>query len=359
MLMIVSHHFIYHNAINIAAEPLGLRNFLFEFLFLQNGSVGIDLFFFISAWFFAGETHTLRSGFHKIWKLEGIVFPISAVLGVLSFLVLDGSKSDVAQSLFPILTDEYWYATSYVIFLVLLPFLDKGLRSLTGTQHGALVFVTVMMWGVLRTIPFVKMDMDKSVLLFIYLYVVMTFIRWHRPRYAEWKGWKWVVAALLAVSAFTIASITWIGPKLGISWESHKSVPFFLLSRAEGICTMLLAAGIFFSFLHHHFSSGIINHLAASAFSVYLITEFPAMRVWLWSEQLSLERFPDAPYAVLIACAIVIAIYLICFVADTVRRIILIPFNGALSTCEKRIYGLMSRCYRHLFCDVPITTIPK
>lgn len=344
MLLIVGHHFIGHNGVDITVEPPSIRNILFQFLFLQNGSLGIDLFFFISAWFYAGGTQTLRSGFRRIWKLEGTVFPISAALGVLSLLALDGPKVVAVKSLLPILTGEYWYATSYVIFLVLLPFLDRGLRSLNAMQHCALVFVTTVMWGLLGIVA--GLDMGKSVWLFAYLYALMTFVRWHCPQCVAWKGWKWVAMMILALSALTITVIMLVGPLVGIS-KSLKLVPYILLAKPQGIFSILLAASIFFSASHHQFTSRIVNYLASSAFSVYLITEFPTMRTWLWGRVFALDRFPDAPYTVLIACGVIVVIYLACFVIDNVRRVLMLPFKGILSTCETALYELVANDYRH------------
>lgn len=98
------------------------------------GKIGITLFLLISLWFLVDREQTVKKSCRRIWLLERELLFWSFV--GLAMQYVDNPKSVDADvwldAIFPITRNEWWYATSYVILLLLLPFLLVGLRKWEG-----------------------------------------------------------------------------------------------------------------------------------------------------------------------------------------------------------------------------------
>ena len=75
---------------------------------------------------------------------------------------------------------HYWFATTYLIFYIVSPFLAKGIRSLDKKQHGILWLLMFFFTCVSKTVvPFELVFDDKGygILWFIFLFVTAAYIR--------------------------------------------------------------------------------------------------------------------------------------------------------------------------------------
>ena len=114
------------------------------------GKVGVVIFFSISAWFLIDEKQGIRNCLRRIWMMEREVLFWSILL-VLSFFVFNRTnltQNLLLRSLAPLNMGVWWYATTYAIFLAILPFLQIGLKALGRHNHLALTIVILIIWGV-------------------------------------------------------------------------------------------------------------------------------------------------------------------------------------------------------------------
>lgn len=160
----------------------------------QFGGVGDDLFFGISAWFLCVEhSPSLKRNCRRAWILERqllfysllpLVLVLSAQYGphVQVFESTRAVYGAVIHSVFPTISSLWWYPTAYIIFLLIHPMLDQGLRSLGEHGHGMLALVLLAVWGVL---PGQSYGMGLSVVLFVFIYVLVSYVRWYRDRWVR------------------------------------------------------------------------------------------------------------------------------------------------------------------------------
>lgn len=59
----------------------------------------------------------------------------------------------MVKSVMPLSMGLWWYATAYAIFLMLLPFLAKGLKALGREYHLALAATVLVIWGLTSFVP--------------------------------------------------------------------------------------------------------------------------------------------------------------------------------------------------------------
>lgn len=91
MLMIISHHFVAKNALNVDTDIAGLTlNKMFLQLIGNHAFIGNNLFFMVSAWFLcsAAPVISVRDSIKKIWRLDRQMLFYS-IVSVVGFYIFD------------------------------------------------------------------------------------------------------------------------------------------------------------------------------------------------------------------------------------------------------------------------------
>lgn len=126
---------------------MGQRQSHWELLRLLSigGKVGVNLFVMLSAWFLTSET-TLRK--EKLAKLWAQIFFYSVV--IYGFACVSGltqwTLADQVKALLPVLSKQWWFASSYVFLYLLCPWLNRRLARLSRKQHFRLVLILAVFW---------------------------------------------------------------------------------------------------------------------------------------------------------------------------------------------------------------------
>ena len=142
MLLILMNHFLQMDMMQVACYPVRAINTLL----CRLGGVGDDIFFGISAYYLCARKSDVKSSLRRSWKLEIellfysiVFFIIILVIGFsLNFWPL-GYRDTLflgVKSFFPVLGNLWWYPTSYVMFLFILPALNWCFKRIGPTGHG-------------------------------------------------------------------------------------------------------------------------------------------------------------------------------------------------------------------------------
>lgn len=314
MFMIVGHHFCEHQPIPLKNLPLGANKIVLEMLFLTQGRVGVDLFFFISIFFICNSTPSVKSSLRKAWVLErtllfwSLILTVSSWVGGISFPQSPSLKMFAVEgisALLPTFSDIWWYATSYMGFLLLAPFLIKGLRALSQRQHLALALLAGGA-GLCTQLPILKrsafVDYGFINVGFLVLFIGFSYLRWHEPNiFTSRKAGFWCFA-------------------IGYAWTFIHVLTG--INDSPAICnpaTVLESLGLFILFNNLHFSNRAIDIIASHTFSIYLISDFPHIREYLWQRLFILQPYVSTPWAVPYAFAVSLAVYACCIILDSVR----------------------------------------
>ena len=219
-------------------------------------AVAVDVFVMISGWF----------GIKASWKgAAKLIFQVwfLAVLCCLVFLVL-GMPVSFKKDLLPYLLfgSGYWFVVSYLILYALSPILNSFVEQATQKQFaGVLVafFLAEFIFGYVLDLG--HFDYGFSPLFFIGLYLLARYARLYPGRLFSFsKGLDFII--YLGISILSMLGF-WLGYKwFGMGFHlNHYDSPLIVVSS--------LAFLLFFSKLK--FYSEFINHLASSAFAIYLI----------------------------------------------------------------------------------------
>ena len=120
MLMIIAYHYVIHGT---AIETGGGGTKVFLECVSLWGKAGVNLFCLIMGYF------GIRSEFKikKVIQLEAQVIFYS-LFGLCIALIFKSklSFSAIVVTLFPIIFNQYWYITAYIMVYILSPFLNKA-----------------------------------------------------------------------------------------------------------------------------------------------------------------------------------------------------------------------------------------
>ncbi|WP_190973829.1 acyltransferase family protein [Bifidobacterium reuteri] len=321
MLMIVTSHCVMFSDLNVLSWQFSVNKVLIETFLYSGGKIGVVSFFAISAWFLTDQGG-VRAGLRRVWILEREMLFWSLVLSTVTAISQHErlSSSLIVQSLFPTVTALWWYPTAYAVFLLFFPFLSCSLKSLDRTMHGALCVIMFVLWTVVDMVmPLSGVGLHGGdVFSFIYIYTLITYYRWHMQPLGGKQAWAMLVGGYAFIAIGAIAG--------GLVFQKIGKLPklqVYLGSVEFRLPVLMVGIALFVLFSRKEFHSGIINTVAASTFGVYLISEYPTMRQWIWHS--TLVEFViknNAPIIfgllILLACVVFIS----CSLLDQVRALL-------------------------------------
>lgn len=325
MLMIVGFHILRNPlAEALKAMPICIPEFILQNMFLNAGWIGNCIFFTISAWFLAEREQTFKSCMRRAWLLEREVlfwsltifaFTIAAGLGD---TYIGGVRGLLFGSILPLSTDLWWYPTSYVIFLLLMPFLQSGLKNLGKKEHGRLALLMLMLWGIGGLVYHVQFDITTaSVFVFIYWYVLITYYKWYMSPFSTKRCWKMIGVG------FAIDTLYWAGTNVMSLKGNHPTELQLFIFDNWKLPSMLIGFGIFLLCEKKSFHSVIINLVASATFGVYLIHYHPVVFSW-WTGALHVQDLFAGNYAIgiLKLCVMILIVFGACMLCDLCRQLI-------------------------------------
>ena len=285
--------------------------------------IGDDLFFGITAWFMCNELPNFRKSFHRVWKLEQQLlvyalglFAVCTALFFSGYPLFHSTGSWLhlgVVSAFPVLTGLWWYTTAYVIFVLICPWLSIGLKAIGKAGHGFIAVLGLVMWGIL---PFFTKGMGLSAFMFIYLFILMAYIRWYRQDWERSRPLAWV----LTLGGLLICSASYVLRKMFLDSFTYGSDPWYLPSMCTALGIILLATQ---SKPHH---SRFVNSIAQSTLAVYLVhLDWGIMPLWqnIIAHALINLGVTNSPWLLFAAHFLcVVLLYLFIIAIDMVRRVL-------------------------------------
>ena len=216
---------------------------------------------------------------------ELLFWSLILVTFYLMFDRADLSMKLMAKSVMPLSMGIWWYATAYTIFLMLLPFLSKGLKVLGREYHLALAIIVLAIWGLQSFIPGLQ-SLPDNFLGFIYVFILISAYKWYMKPFTTKQIWLMVGIGLGFFLLYTAASAT-------LSLLGHDMGIF--ITRDWKLPVIMVGFGMFLLFDRATFHSRAINRIAQSAFAVYLITDYAASEKLLWARLFNLQDLSGSP----------------------------------------------------------------
>ena len=317
MLMIVAHHYVVNSGLIDCIDTQASLHFqdYFLLLFGWGGKTGINCFVLITGYFMCTSNITKK----KFLKLLGEVYFYNITLWCIFFFAgyETFSIKGFLKILFPFFTVADNFISCFLLFYLLIPFLNKLIHALTEKEHFLLIVWCVGVYVFLPSIARANVTFNYT-MWFSVLYIIASHLRLY-PQ--EWMSSTKITGCMAATSL----GLSW-GSILVLAWFSRilgKNIwlSYFFVSDSNKVLALVtgISSFLFFKSLKMNYHKPI-NTIAASTFGVLCIhANSDTMRQWLWRDICNNVGNYKMGNVVAHAIICVATIYAICTVIDMMR----------------------------------------
>ena len=309
MFGIVLSHWGGHGSWGLTYDNTAFVNKVFLQLTQYFGEVGNCIFILITGYFLAPRNSINTRGFIRVVKdVKFYAFFIWLLVVACGFVQF--SVKGVVFSLLPIVYSQYWFATPFLMILVLSPWINKLLMGFSEKQR-KLYFVLLFSIELILPLVFAN-TISSNIGAFLLFYSIGAQLRLSdqlKQRLLKYDMLFLLLGFGLAIATIVLLDI--VAPILGI--DINLSMHF--IGRFSPL-PIIGAIGLFLVFSSFSITSPLINSLAQSAFAVYLISENPNIYPWFWKHIFDNVQYYNTPYMIgvaLLQCSIV---FLACLIID-------------------------------------------
>lgn len=300
--------------------------------------VAVNVYVLISGYFGGGsETKDVLKRPLKIWKQ--VIF-YSIAIGVTAYVthqMLTGIDAGIQRLdmyqiftyVFPIVTEHYWFATSYIILCFFMPFLDRGADVLDQKSFLKLLGGFLLIFSVAKTVIPMQLAWDKygyDAFWFVTLYLTGAYIR--RFGIAQLRSRAWAVVLYVGSALLIFASFL-VLRKIFFATGSLEAFISYAYTYNHVLC-YLGAIGLFMAFneVFRKKEGGRLERLrkpiellSGATFGVYLIHEHIDIR-YLWPQWFHCAAWIDAPLPRFLGhmTVTVLTVYSVCTLIELFRQ---------------------------------------
>lgn len=337
MLAIIAYHFGTQSAIATAPRDT-LPSFLSIFLG-SFGRTGVDVFVLIGAWFLIDlPFRSIR--FVRLY-LTTLLYTASVTMAVLLLNANPHGASwkELLFALSPFSSSPLWFVSCYLLLLLLSPFLNTLIHSLSPRRYRMLYWILLAVFVLIPTVEsmvpgfavyklyVVKSDMSFMVALYL---IAGYWKKVREPVFAGRKRAALCVAALIAVcAAFCFADCfagRWIHADFLLR-KLHGFREFFFQDLGSVFCVGM-AGSVFFLFRSFDFTVPAVNRIARNTLGIYVLHQVPCLFpvMWAWFH---VERWWDKSFFLPCELGVIAAVFAVCWVIDALREWMTAPLYRA------------------------------
>lgn len=288
----------------------------------QLSVVCVDCFVVISGWF--GIRLTVRSVANLLF--QALFISVGAYLAAVAMGLMPWSSDALLGSLDVL--HIYWFLTAYLGLMMISPALNALADHATRCQLAQSVawyaaFAFVVGWAA----DMGGFNWGYSTMSFMLIYLLMRYLRLHGSAIVSamsplgWLGCYLAIA--FAASAVIVATGLW-GSGEALNWA------YMHLCAYDSPTTVAASVCLFMAFSRLSFTSRVVNWVAASAFSVYLLHCSTGLFPSFLSTVNSLHRtLPLAGFSVAMV-GLVAVTFAVSVTADQLRRLAWHPIEKLL-----------------------------
>lgn len=361
MIMIIVLHFLSHGGV-LNRLKIGTSTYYFLWILEGISYVAVNIYVLISGYFLCKS----KFKFKKIVDLalealfySVLIYVILVVTKLVSFNIKDGFKI-----LFPIINNQYWFVTRYIVMYIFSPFLNIFINAMNKKQHLGFIILSTVFCCILRFVFYVIARILPEVsgtkcLWFMFLYITAAYIRnYYVPKKGNFKkyiGIYFVVILIVPLNKclFEYLSTTEITNLISSSLLIEFSKIFLSYASMPVYVSSIM---IFLAFLSINIKKETINNspievskvrrylsickermnnlilkVSSLTFGVYLIHDNNYVRGILWGF-LKPYIYLDKWYFSIYLIITVTGIFAICIGIEYMKRLILSKiFKGKVS----------------------------
>ena len=266
--------------------------------------VAVNVFIIITGYFSCKKTSIKISKPINLFILS-VFYGITISIGVIFTTNIDINNSAINR----IFTTSFsrWFVLIYCILYLLIPYINKFIKSLTQKQYEILLIINTIffyIWPTIFTTTTIA-DNGYGIVNFINLYMIGAYIKIYKDKYIPKK---------ISLIVYFICTIITTGYS-------------FFTGRAWNYTTIMNLVGsiaIFQLFKSIKIKNNkVINKLSTYTFSTYIIHENTFLVTILYRNLFQSNNYWNNNWMIINLLITVIGIYIICVVIEFIRRLLL------------------------------------
>ena len=254
----------------------------------------------------------------RVLRLWRQVFFYSLVIFLCYHFYGATTGADWVKALLPISARNYWFASVYMGFVLLLPFAGMLVVRLTKKQYQYLLFILTIFFSVNHMIFRVDtygIFSGRELSWFCYLALLAGYIKLHTRQ--DKKYFLYGLCVYITSSLMALASV-YLSVKMhqeDIGYFLNYNSPLALISTcALFLCVKNMP-------WRESKLDAVILKVASAAFGVYLLHDNYLIRYLVW-DFFHASKVARTHFAVIYAVAIAVVVYLVCTALELLRQLV-------------------------------------
>lgn len=351
MLMVITLHYL--------DKGLFLPSHLGEYT--MNGSlawflkafsiVAVNVYVLITGYFLVEAKFRCIKALQLMGQVLFYSLLIPLLMIVLGMLQLESiGINQWIQYCLPILSEHYWFASTYVILYIFSPVLNVAIRNMKQKQLKITIVIILIVFVIPKTFIPIELAMDqkgyRDPLWFFCLYFIAAYIKLYGISFFNSFRRSIIVYSGSVLSIFASSFLVSLFVKKTGMFDS------FILRAYDynHLLVLLGAVSLFYSFLYLPIKDGkfanLVFKISPYTFGVYLLHEHLEIRL-LWTSWLRLELGGSLGFLIAYIISIVI-VFIIGISVDFFRSLLFqcvgkkltkTRFHGWLNTIDEKVNG--------------------
>lgn len=317
MIMIIAHHFSVHGGFCFSDEHLTVNRLWINYLSI-GGKLGEDLFVLISGYFLVYKDKGHIARLFILWITLCFYSVIMYVVFTLAGQTDSFSVKSFVKCFLPVSRSEWWFASTYFVMVLFVPFYNKFLRELKQKEYIKFIILGGVCWCVIPTVLFSSFE-GNNLIWFLYLYAVAGYLRL----------WQDNISFKLSPKvSFGLAGLLFIGLCLItvlIDWAKERFTWFFLepsfFYGQNQIPIFAMALLLFIGIKDTKIKySKMVNTIGGATFGVYLIHDNHFVRPWLWNNVFHNAEYGESIWLIPYSILVILLVFIVCALVEVVRK---------------------------------------
>ena len=245
-------------------------------IFMYLGKLGNLVFIISSSYFLSNKENTNKK---KVFKLALNTIIISLIfLAIYLIANVDLSKKEIIKSIFPITFQNNWFITIYLLFIMIVPYLNIVIKHLNQKQ---LLRLSCTLFILYFVIAFIRNSYClNNLIVFVTIYFIVNYFKKYMENFLNKNC---VILLVLGIISLTILQFS--TNFLGLRFEFLQNKQFYWRVNNNPML-FIIAIALFYLFKRMSFKSHFINTISSLSLYIYLIHENLFFRrytrVYIW-----------------------------------------------------------------------------
>lgn len=333
MIMIVILHFNNFGKM-LSNVELGSKKYYIVYFLEYACIIAVNLYVMITGFYMIKSKPKIKKLI--VLELEVIFYSVGVYLILILLNKANFNIKILINSIFPVITKQYWFITAYVGLYLLIPFINKLVENLDKKDFKIMLILLTILMSILKTLYPSNIVFEANngygLAWFIYLYLLAGYIRLYYDRKIK--------KLYLFLGYIAIIIIQIILTTISKKCNNAIAINYLNISLAYNSFFILIESVLFFLLfksinIKNNWLNKLILSVSPLTLSVYLIHENNAIRDLLWTGWLHPFTYLNDGFKLSIALVVdTILIFTICCIIDKIR-VILFDFIAKCNLVKK------------------------